>query len=1105
MRKCVALCVLIFAALVAGVPEVHGQGVTTASLTGVVRGPNGEPLAGAAVTATHTPSGTTYQGFTRTDGRYFIAGMRVGGPYRVTVQRLGYEAEPRTDVTLNLGVTTPVDFNARERAIALEAITVTTEEATVLSPNRTGAATAVGREELRVLPTLERRIEDFARLTPQYGGGAFGFSFAGQDNRLNNMTVDGSYFNNSFGLTGQPGGRTGVAPISIDAVEQVQIAIAPYDVRQSNFVGASINTVTRSGTNDYRGSLYYQFRNEGFVGKKAGANDFDPGTFDFRNIGGWVGGPIIRDRLFFFVNFEDESTEEPGTTWKATRGAGETGNVTRVRASSLDSLSNFLRTNFNYETGPYENYSFNTPVTRALAKVDFNLNTRNKFSLRYTILDSSDDILLSNSASLGVVGNRRSNSTGLNFANSNYAQGEKINSIVGEWNATFGTNLANNLIVGYTYQNEDRVSKGEFFPMVDILEAGTVYTTFGFEPFTPNNKLNYKSTQIQNNLTMYRANHTLTLGGSLELYRSENVFFPGSQSVYVYNSLADFYADANDQLRNPTRTTSPVTLRRFQVRYSNIPGQTEPVQPLEVTYGGLYLQDEWQVNDKLRVTLGLRGDVPKFGQTAYTNTAADQLSFRDEDGNSVKFQTGKLPDATPLWSPRLGFNWDVRGNRDTQIRGGTGIFTGRPAYVWISNQIGNTGVLTGFEQIDNTRSRPFKPDPNAYKPTNVTGAPAANYELALTDPDFKFPQVWRSNFAIDQRLPWQLIGTLEGIYTKDINGIRYINANLPAPQATVTEGPMTRPRWTSNRIHSNIANATVIKNQGEGYSWNLAASLEKTFTGGLFAKAAYSYGVSKNEVDPGSIAGGSFTGIAHPGDPNNPPIAYSNNSPGYRAFLALGVDRDFFSFGNTKLSIFAEKRTPGNGNYTYTGDLNGDGTSGNDLIYIPANTSEMNFQTYTQAAVSVGGVVRTPARTFTAQEQAEAWERFIQQDEYLSKHRGEYAERNGVFLPGVFRIDASAEQELFTSIAGRRNALSVRVDVLNFTNLLNSDWGINRFMRTTQPLLFQSVDASGRALYRLRNTNPSGTQHELISESFGRTSGGADVYRFLVSLRYSFN
>lgn len=1081
----------VISLLLASSTVLFAQGVTTAAIYGKVTDRNGSPLPGANIVATHIPSGTVYGTTSRENGDYNLPGLRVGGPYTLTVSYVGYAKQEQTDIHLQLSQSLRQDFALAEQAIQTGEILVTGERSTILSADRTGAATAVSREVLQTLPTISRRISDFIRLTPQ----ASGMSFAGQDNRLNNITVDGSYFNNSFGLAGQPGDRTGVAPISIDAIEQVQVNIAPYDVRQGHFIGAGVNTVTKSGTNEYSGSVYYLFRDQSLVGKKAGDKDFNPGTFKYNQVGIRFGGPIIPNKLFFFGSFENDKVTEPGTTWRANKGGEPVGEpITRVLESDLNALSNYLRTNFGYETGPYQGYNHETPALRFLGRIDFNLDERNKISLRYNHLDSETDVLVSNSSSLGF-GNRRTNQNGLNFRNSNYKILENIRSVVGEWNSILADNMSNSLLIGYSYHDESRKPVGQFFPMVDILEQGTVYTTFGFEPFTPNNELRYGSFQLQNNFTMYLPNHVLTFGISAERYESENVFFPGSQSVYVYNSLQDFYTDANDYLANPNRTISPVTLRRFQVRWSNIPGQEKPIQPLKVFYAGAYAQDEWQVNKDLRVTAGLRVDVPFFGDTGYQNTDADKLFFKDENGRTVQYQTKKLPDPHPLFSPRVGFNYDVFGDRSTQIRGGSGLFSGPPLYVWISNQIGNTGVLTGFESIDNTRNRPFNPNPHRYKPTNVTGAPASSYELALTDPNFKFPQVWRTNIAVDQRLPYDLVATAEFLYNKDVNGIYYINANLKEPNASFV-GPDARYRWTSTaaavtRINTHVANAIVLKNQDVGYSWIFSAALEKPWRDNWFAKAAYSYGITKNTVDPGSIAFGSWNNNQHAGDPNNPGLGFSSNSLGTRVFATASYRAEYFDFGATTVTLFWEGFTPGNFSYTYGGDMNNDGGTSNDLIYIPKDKSEMNFEQFT-----LGGV------TYTPQMQADAWNAFIEQDDYLKKNRGKFAERGGVFLPMVFRADLSLIQEVFTELLGKRNSLQFRVDFLNVGNLINKNWGIGKSVVTTQPLIpaASRVDAQGRSLYRLRVVGG-----KLIDHTYDPSVGLGDVFRIQLGVRYTFN
>ncbi len=1086
--------IFIFAAFLLVSINIFPQGVTSASLSGKVVDKDGNALPAATILALHTPSGTQYGTTSRDDGKFNIFGMRVGGPYSVTVSYVGFKSQVRENISLNLGITTNVDFTLAPANIELGEVTVSDKRDNIFSSERTGSSTSINADELKVLPTISRRIDDFTRLTPQ----ASGSSFAGQDNRLNNITVDGSYFNNSFGLSGQPGDRTGVAPISIDAIEQVQVSIAPFDVRQGNFVGAGVNTVTRSGTNEFSGSAYYQYRHQGLVGTEADANAFDPGRFKYNQIGLRLGGPIMKNKLFFFASFESDQLTQPGTTFKSNPGGATVGgSMTRVLKSDLDALSTFLRTKFNYETGPYEGYDHETPALRFLMRLDYNLDDRNKISLRYTHLDSETDVLLSNSSSLGF-GGRRSNTTGLNFQNSNYMIMENIRSIVGEWNTSFSDNMVNNLIVGYTSNDESRDSRGTLFPMVDILNSGSVYTTFGFEPFTPNNELRYWSFQLQDNFTMYMKDHLLTFGVSFERYESENVFFPGSQSAYVYNDLDDFYADANGYLANPARTQSDSTLRRFQVRWSNIPGQTKPVQPLEVNYLGAYAQDEWNIMKNLKLTAGIRVDVPMFGETGFKNDSVATKTFKDETGAAVKYATEKLPDANILFSPRVGFNWDVFNNKTTQVRGGTGVFTGKPAYVWISNQIGENGVLTGFEQKDNTKDRPFNPDINRYKQTTVTGAPASSYGLAFTDPSFKFPQVWRTNIGVDQKLPFDLVATAEFLYGKDLNGIYYINANLSSPN-TAFVGVDNRPRWTvSNRLNSNVTSAVVMKNQDVGSSTNLSFSLEKPFSNNWFAKVGYNYNVAENTIDPGSIAFGSWNNNAHSGDPNNPGVGYSDYRTGNRIFAAGAYKFEYFNFGSTTVSLFWEGAHAGitefnplakSTSYVFSGDLNGDGGTSNDLIYIHADKSEMNFEQYTS-----GGV------TYTAAQQADAWDQFIESDDYLKENRGKYAVRGGVMLPMIFRADLSITQEFYGEFIGKKNALEFRLDVLNVGNLINKEWGVAERLVTTSPLTNPGADANGKVKYRLRAVNS-----QLITKSTEKSATIFDVYRIQLGVRYIFN
>ena len=1079
--------------------------VTTGSLSGNVQNEAQASVSGASVIAIHLPSGTTYETTSRADGRFVIINMRVGGPYVVTVAFTGtgaaaFAPQTQENIEINLGVATDMRFDVKNISVS-ETVTVTAQSDTVFSSGRTGAATSVNRETLASMPTVRGLISDFTRLTPQTSGAN---SFGGADSRMNNMTVNGAAFNNSFGLGGQPGERTGVAPISLEAIEQVQVSIAPYDVRQGNFVGASVDTITRSGTNSLRASVYHRFRNEEFVGTEAAGLVFNPGTFNTTNTGLWAGAPVIKNRLFLFGNYENEADARPLSTFRANSG-GEAvgGNVTRVLASDMTNLSAFLKSSFGYDTGSFDAPTDNTPQKRGLIRTDLNINNNNKFSFNYLQLNSSSDNLLSGSTSAGI-GRRQVATDALNYANSNYSILENRKTSTGELNTVLGSTMANSLRVNYSSSDESRADIGKLFPFVDILQGGTAYISFGSEPFTPNNELRYNSFEIKNDFTKFSTKHELTFGGRVERYNSDNVFFNCcKQGAWVYNTLDEFYADAREALANPNRATSSVSARNYQLRYMNIPGLDKPSQPLHSLYGGAYAQDVWRPRSNLSITAGPRFDVPVFENTAYNNANANALNFRDETGGAVQYNSGQMPGANILWSPRFGFNYDLAGDQKTQIRGGTGVFTGQPLYVWISNQLGNTGVLQGSFTTPNTTAFPFTSNIDKYKPTNVTGAPATSYELNVTDNGFQFPQVWRTNLAVDRRLPGGITGTAEFMYNRDVNGIYYINANLPQAQSAFV-GADNRPRWVGtacgvgtvggcvNRINNvagnQVTSAIVLKNQDIGRNWNIAFSASKPMWHGLSLRTAYSYGEAKNTIDPGSTAFASWSTNGTPGDANNPGLGYSSASPGHRFFLSASYTKRYFGFGATSISGFWETRTIGNTSYIFAADANGDGANG-DLIYIPKDKSEMNFQAFT-----AGGI------TFSAEQQADAFNSYITQDSYLSKNRGSYAQRGAVFLPLLHRMDASLTQDVFKDIKGKRNAGQFRIDVQNFGNLLNSDWGVGTRIIRNNILTTPAADANGRLGYRMQVVN-----NALVTKSYERTSGIGDVFQFMLSFRYSFN
>jgi Carboxypeptidase regulatory-like domain len=1105
------MLVLILAGIFSFTLSVTAQ-VTTSEIVGVVTDQNGAVLAGATVTAIHEPSGSSSSTVTNKDGRYTLPGLRVGGPYRVTVSSSGFSDQKLEGITTSLGNASTVDFNLSVAEVNA-VVNVTSDD--LFSEAKTGASTNVSNDVVSTLPTISRRLNDFAKLSPHYGGGPFGGSVAGQDNRLNNITVDGSYFNNSFGLSGQPGERSGVSPIALDSIAEFQINVAPYDVRQGNFTGAGINTVTKSGTNAYHGSGYYNWNNQKFIGTETGKLPFNPGTSKYKLWGLTVGGPLPffnfgehngpafisgRDKLFFFLSYEQEETSSPAHNFTACPAATNspgcgTGSVSRISGADLDALSSFLSSRFGYETGPYQGYNFATPAKKFLFRTDYNINDKNRMTLRYLSLDSSTDrpVSTSNSGNTAGFGRGSQGPRYLSFANSNYKILENIRSAVGEWTAIPNAGMSNSLIVGYTTQDESRPQLTKLFPLVDIhdgtagtLSANTALTSFGFEPFTPLNTLRYNSLQIQDNLSFYRGSHTFQSGISFEKYHSLNIFFPSSQSIYSYRSLNDFYTEANAFLNG---TVSPVSPVRFNVRYSNQPGLTEPVQPLDVKYIGAYGQDQWRVSDKFTMTYGLRIEVPFFGKTGFKNSLVDTLTFRGGE----KLNTFDLPGANIVWSPRVGFNWNPLKSQKLQIRGGTGSFSARPPYVWISNQIGNNGVLTSL--ISATTTGPllpyhFNPNPSAYTPASVTGAPIPGaQDLNFTVPGYKFPQVWRSSFAADYKIPFGIVAGAEFIYTKELNGTAYRNSNLAAPNTQLV-GADTRPRWSTvaaRTVNTSVVQAITLFNQSIGKASNLAFTLEKSNSKGFYAKGGYAYGVSKNAVDAGSTAGTSYSNNTVVGDPNIPELGYSSAYSGNRVFAAASYHFEYFKFGGTTISTFWESSNQANGSFRTSNDLNNDGYS-NDLIYIQKDPTETIF-------VTGGG--------FTPAQQSAAWEAFIAQDNYLSKHRGEYAIRNAKLYPIKHNLDLSISQEIFANFFKARHRFQIRADILNFGNLLNKNWGsgVTPAQNALTPLAFNSLDASGRPQYTLNLAAGS----QLPTTTFlPRNSSFSDVYRIQLALKYSF-
>lgn len=1010
------------------------QGVTTATLAGLVTATEGAPPPTAIVLALHVPSGTQYRAYVRPGGVYSIPNMRIGGPYRVTATSIGFQPKVEDDVFLGLGQTFRLDFQLVREAVRLAELTTLAARDEVLNAGRSGAATFVDPFKVSVLPSLKRSTRDLTRLDPRSDGN---FSFGGRNWLYNNVSLDGSYFNNPYGLDDPaPGGQSKAEPVPYDAVEQVQVSIAPFDVREGGFTGANINTVTKSGTNDFRASLYSFYRNDNLEGNsvrglKISANP----TLKYLQSGFSFSGPIKRNKLFFFVNAELERTDNPGTNFVASTGSSGFG-VSRVEASVMDAIRQRMIDEYDYDPGPYQGYIHETDNNKLIAKLDWNINENNNLTFRYNYLDASHE-QGPHPFAISVNGTGRGpNSSSLPFYKSGYAINNKLHSFATELNSR-STRFANRFFASYNRFRDFRTPFSEDFPTIEIGEAGITYTTVGHEPFSIHNVLDQDVYQLTNNFTIFRGKHTITLGANYEQFKFFNSFnlfrhglFPLPPDFLpflhgsTFQSVEDFF-EATDP-DNPDQ----LDFRSF-IGTGLLKGERVSVGQFSV-----YAQDELLASPRFNLTFGARVDLPMYFTDPVDNAYSRGLPALDENRQPESVDQSKLPGSSPLFSPRIGFNWNAVGDRKTQIRGGTGIFTGRVPFVWIGNAISNPGANPSLYNIGSQTGTIRETAPN----TTL----AQSTDINAIDPDFKFPQSWTTDLAIDQQLPGNMLGTLEVIYGKDINSIFMRNANLKAPVRTLPDG---RPFYggAGNNQLTDLSGGQifVLDKKTEGHSFNVSAQLRKEFGSALNTTLSYSFTDAKNNLKSTEIASLLWGGQPVQGDPNNPEVSFSEFGLRHRIVGTATWTRAWSERWRTSLGLFFEvgqgnSFTASGGNrysFIYAGDVNGDGSGGNDLIYIPSNASDIIL-------VEIPATPTKPA--VTVAQQSAALEAFIAQDKYLSSHRGQIAERFGAITPWYTNLDFRILQDFGIGGGTRRHTFQLSVDMLNFANLFNSSWGVRK-------------------------------------------------------------
>lgn len=992
--------------------------VTTSKIKGTVTDSQGEPLFGANIVVLHEPTGTVSGAVAQDNGKYTIPNLRVGGPYKVTFSYVGFKAQEVTNIFLTLGKTTNIDGTLAEDGEQLDEIVISSTRSKVFNNDRTGAQTSVSAVQLKTLPTISRSAADFTRLEPTASGNSFG----GRNDQYNNFSLDGSIFNNPFGLdAATPGGQTGAQPISLDAIEQISVSVAPYDVTQSGFTGASVNAVTKSGTNEFTGTVYGFFRNEDMTGGKVKEFNVVKPKLEQIQYGASFGGPIIKDKLFFFANFEKDNRSDLGTNgWVPNNGDGTlAAGESNVLESDMLLVSNILsQVNIGngqtYNPGAYNGFTYDSNSTKGIFKLDWNINDNHRLAAIYNFLRASKET----PAHPTALGFRGPNANVLQFENTGYQINNNIDSFLLELNSTFNQETTNKLQVGFTQFDDFRNPKSSPAPTITILDetGSSNYIIAGHEPFSINNTLDQKVFQITNNMNFFKGDHTITVGFSFEKFMFDNSFnlgAYGAQGVFFPTGTIN---DFRNTVGNPTAEANLVsTYQNYfndAIAANNALSNAGEGNPggwalAETNVGQLafYLQDEWEATDDFKLTYGVRFDKPLFfnssqkAQEVIDNACCyvPEIPYTNPNTNeTVYLDNTQMPTNKWLISPRLGFNWNVNGESKLQFRGGTGLFTGRLPFVWLGNQIANPNVF--FYQ--------------------------------MVDPDFQFPQVWRTNIGADYKFENGVILTGDVAYTKDINGAHVQNWGLRTPTETLV--------GADNRAYYADAdkgnNAYVFTNSDKGRTLNASLKLEKSFNNGIYANVAYSYLNSKdvNSIEA-EITGDAFAFNPVVGNANNDVLSFSKYGDTHRI---IGVASKKFTYANDKLattiSTFFEYAQGGRYNYTYGGDINNDGSTLNDLLYVPTSSelSSMNFTTATGA---------------------QEFEKFIQQDEYLSSRRGQYVERYGALAPWRGKWDVKILQD-FNLSSENKNKIQVSLDILNFGNLLNSNWGVVQQVGNQQPV-----------------------------------------------------
>lgn len=1085
--------------------------ITTSSVSGKITA-NGEDVIGATIKAVHQPSGTVYRAVTNIDGRYSIQGMRPGGPYVLEVTYVGYKNKQVKGISLSLGQNTVLNETLSEDAAQLEDVVIVADRNNNMRTDRAGATTSINADQIEAVPTVSRSMNDLLKLTPQGANVGSGFSVGGGNYRQSYVTVDGAAFNNAFGIGGNLPGNG--SPISLDALDQISVSSSPYDVRLSGFTGGAISAVTKSGTNQFKGTAYMYTTNSHLRGNKVSDYELNRLQSHSTTWGASFGGPIIKDKLFFFANGEYQSNISAGPSGTARVNASDewspsSGTVHRPLQSDMDNMLSFLSKNYGYNPGRYQGYSLDTPSYKFLARIDWNINENNKLNFRFSKSHDKDSSSPSSSttpfkdsviypggedATGGKSQSGRTANSGLYFESARYYQEKNFTSFAAEWNSKWG-GVNNVLRATYSYQDEPRTYVGGMFPTVDILKNGSYYMGFGPDPFTEGNLRQVKTFVATDEATWSMGIQNFTAGLQFETNKATNGFGAASAGYYVFESMDDFM---NGKAPRSYGVTFPMD------------GSSQFQATMKYNQFSAYVQDQVNFSDRFRLTAGLRFELPIYPELENCyNKAFAALKYKDNAGNEHSYSTDQLPDAPLTVSPRVGFNWDILGNHKLVLRGGTGYFVGRLPFVWLVSAVSNAGCgqYTYYYNTPSDKSANYLMDKfyasrdEQVKVLQQQGL-AVNREDAaapssptIIDKDLKMNATWKTSLALDAKLPYDVDFSLEGIYSREFNPATVINLSRYWDGKTVKLAPGDERHYFSQ---SNKNNPYMITNAGhKAYYYSITASLAKKFDFGLNLSASYTYSKAKSYGDGvGDQVSSAYYNNRYSVNGNNDmELGYGTYVAPNRLLISASYKKDYGKNFGSEVGLIYEGMNMGYADgysctrYTYqlTSNVVGDYGS-NGLVYIPASREALNEWNFKDNG------------SYTAEQQKDDFWAYINQDDYLKNHKGEYAERGGAVMPWHHQLDFKFNQNFYLNVAGQKNTLQFGVDIKNLANLLNNSWGLYKAVNNTKLLKYTAGKNGAQGSFQFQKNGKN-----VLSKTYTNNTSFNSTYSIQFSIRYIFN